>query len=67
MHPTNLLQLIIAGKIVLTKPVDDVKHTCRIVLMYLYICRDHSDGMWNESQATVLQVDSGTENGTVIR
>ncbi|CAH2043452.1 unnamed protein product, partial [Iphiclides podalirius] len=28
--------------------------------------RDHSDGMWNESQTTVLQVDSGTENGTVI-
>ncbi|CAG5020513.1 unnamed protein product [Parnassius apollo] len=28
--------------------------------------RDHSDGMWNESQATVLQVDSGTDNGTVI-
>lgn len=23
--------------------------------------------MWNESQTTVLQVDSGTENGTVIR
>lgn len=29
--------------------------------------RDHSDGMWNESQTTVLHVDSGTENGTVIR
>ncbi|KAL4709056.1 hypothetical protein ACJJTC_005917 [Scirpophaga incertulas] len=28
--------------------------------------RDHSDGLWNESQTTVLQVDSGTENGTVI-
>ncbi|XP_037293091.1 uncharacterized protein LOC115442702 [Manduca sexta] len=28
--------------------------------------RDHSDGMWNESQTTVLQIDSGTENGTVI-
>ncbi|XP_041981892.1 uncharacterized protein LOC121735219 isoform X2 [Aricia agestis] len=28
--------------------------------------RDHSDGLWNESQATVLQLDSGTENGTVI-
>ncbi|CAB3233975.1 unnamed protein product [Arctia plantaginis] len=28
--------------------------------------RDHSDGNWNESQTTVLQVDSGTENGTVI-
>ncbi|GBP52257.1 hypothetical protein EVAR_83118_1 [Eumeta japonica] len=28
--------------------------------------RDHSDGIWNESQTTVLQVDSGTENGTVI-
>ncbi|CAH0720374.1 unnamed protein product, partial [Brenthis ino] len=28
--------------------------------------RDHSDGMWNESQTTVLQVDSGTDNGTVI-
>ncbi|KAF5280043.1 hypothetical protein FQR65_LT03298 [Abscondita terminalis] len=26
--------------------------------------RDHSDGIWNESQATVLQVDSGTDNGT---
>lgn len=26
--------------------------------------RDHSDGIWNESQATVLQADSGTENGT---
>ncbi|XP_025837065.1 uncharacterized protein LOC108734776 [Agrilus planipennis] len=26
--------------------------------------RDHSDGIWNESQVTVLQVDSGTENGT---
>lgn len=22
--------------------------------------------MWNESQTTVLQIDSGTENGTVI-
>lgn len=30
-------------------------------LIYL---RDHSDGIWNESQATVLQADSGTENGT---
>ncbi|KAK9885418.1 hypothetical protein WA026_010914 [Henosepilachna vigintioctopunctata] len=28
--------------------------------------RDHSDGIWNESQATVLQVDSGTDNGTAI-
>ncbi|KAL0821657.1 hypothetical protein ABMA28_005098 [Loxostege sticticalis] len=28
--------------------------------------RDHSDGLWNESQTTVLQIDSGTENGTVI-
>ncbi|KPJ16021.1 Regulator of G-protein signaling 12 [Papilio machaon] len=28
--------------------------------------RDHSDGLWNESQTTVLQVDSGTDNGTVI-
>ncbi|XP_045500455.1 uncharacterized protein LOC123697926 [Colias croceus] len=28
--------------------------------------RDHSDGMWNESQATVLQLDSGTDNGTVV-
>ncbi|XP_075980368.1 uncharacterized protein LOC142979379 isoform X6 [Anticarsia gemmatalis] len=28
--------------------------------------RDHSEGNWNESQKTVLQVDSGTENGTVI-
>ncbi|CAG9564810.1 unnamed protein product [Danaus chrysippus] len=28
--------------------------------------RDHSDSMWNESQTTVLQVDSGTDNGTVI-
>ncbi|XP_026495851.1 uncharacterized protein LOC113400488 [Vanessa tameamea] len=28
--------------------------------------RDHSDGMWNESQTTVLQVDSGTDNGTVV-
>lgn len=28
--------------------------------------RDHSDGIWNESQATVLQADSGTENGTGI-
>ncbi|CAH2092794.1 unnamed protein product [Euphydryas editha] len=28
--------------------------------------RDHSDGMWNESQTTVLQIDSGTDNGTVI-
>ncbi|CAH0589127.1 unnamed protein product [Chrysodeixis includens] len=28
--------------------------------------RDHSDGLWNESQTTVLQVDSCTENGTVI-
>ncbi|KAJ0174717.1 hypothetical protein K1T71_009825 [Dendrolimus kikuchii] len=28
--------------------------------------RDHSDGMWNESQTTVLQIDSGTENGTVV-
>lgn len=26
--------------------------------------RDHSDGIWNESQATVLQADSGTDNGT---
>lgn len=32
-------------------------------VQYLF-CRDHSDGIWNESQATVLQVDSGTENGT---
>lgn len=31
-----------------------------------FICRDHSDSMWNESQTTVLQIDSGTENGTVI-
>ena len=29
-------------------------------------CRDHSDGIWNESQATVLQVDSGTDNGTAL-
>ncbi|XP_031355100.1 uncharacterized protein LOC116179448 [Photinus pyralis] len=28
--------------------------------------RDHSDGIWNESQATVLQVDSGTDNGTAL-
>ncbi|CAH1984285.1 unnamed protein product [Acanthoscelides obtectus] len=28
--------------------------------------RDQSDGIWNESQATVLQVDSGTENGTAL-
>ncbi|CAK1555851.1 unnamed protein product [Leptosia nina] len=28
--------------------------------------RDHSDGLWNESQTTVLQIDSGTDNGTVI-
>ncbi|CAF4930089.1 unnamed protein product [Pieris macdunnoughi] len=28
--------------------------------------RDHSDGLWNESQTTILQIDSGTENGTVI-
>ncbi|KAK9685689.1 hypothetical protein QE152_g37855 [Popillia japonica] len=28
--------------------------------------RDHSDGIWNESQATVLQADSGTENGTAL-
>ncbi|XP_048478956.1 uncharacterized protein LOC105386277 isoform X2 [Plutella xylostella] len=28
--------------------------------------RDHSDGNWNESQTTVLQVDSGTDNGTII-
>lgn len=34
---------------------------------FFYPCRDHSDGIWNESQATVLQVDSGTENGTVLR
>lgn len=28
--------------------------------------RDHSDGIWNESQVTVLQADSGTDNGTVL-
>ncbi|CAG9864745.1 unnamed protein product [Phyllotreta striolata] len=28
--------------------------------------RDQSDGIWNESQATVLQADSGTDNGTVL-
>ncbi|XP_017781518.1 PREDICTED: serine/arginine repetitive matrix protein 1-like, partial [Nicrophorus vespilloides] len=27
---------------------------------------DHSDGIWNESQATVLQADSGTDNGTAL-
>lgn len=30
------------------------------------VYRDHSDGIWNESQATVLQVDSGTDNGTAL-
>ncbi|KAG5899755.1 hypothetical protein JTB14_006092 [Gonioctena quinquepunctata] len=28
--------------------------------------RDQSDGIWNESQVTVLQVDSGTDNGTAL-
>ncbi|XP_050665909.1 uncharacterized protein LOC126966076 [Leptidea sinapis] len=28
--------------------------------------RDQSDGLWNESQTTVLQIDSGTDNGTVV-
>ncbi|XP_050301865.1 uncharacterized protein LOC126740017 isoform X5 [Anthonomus grandis grandis] len=28
--------------------------------------RDQSDDIWNESQVTVLQVDSGTDNGTAL-
>ncbi|CAH1180414.1 unnamed protein product [Phaedon cochleariae] len=28
--------------------------------------RDQSDGIWNESQVTVLQADSGTDNGTAL-
>lgn len=31
-----------------------------------FCCRDQSDGIWNESQTTVLQLDSGTENGTGV-
>lgn len=62
----NLLQWIKAGM------YDKELLSVRLVFLYninlsLHISRDHSDGLWNESQTTVLQVDSGTENGTVIR
>lgn len=36
------------------------------IYIYYYRFRDQSDGIWNESQVTVLQVDSGTDNGTAL-
>lgn len=67
------LSLLPEGKYALFASNDSLANDVRYQIKFILVTksnnllfRDHSDGIWNESQATVLQVDSGTDNGTAL-
>ncbi|XP_073961319.1 uncharacterized protein isoform X4 [Choristoneura fumiferana] len=62
----KIKRAIISKNVSTLTPLDKVSPCASNESLTVDPTRDHSDGMWNESQTTVLHVDSGTENGTVI-
>ncbi|XP_063386355.1 serine-rich adhesin for platelets [Cydia fagiglandana] len=63
-HKTK--RTVVSKTVTTLTPLDKISPCASNESLTVDPSRDHSDGMWNESQTTVLQVDSGTDNGTVI-